>query len=258
MTKNNLTHFLISLLFIGSSTTAFALDIPAKLHWSKRVEMAAPVNGIIAEVNVHIGQRVKKDTVLVKLDMRGYEAAVNKAGAKVANLKEVHLEAKRERDRAQEMYDRTLLSEHDLQMAKNGYTHALAEYKTAQAELLQAQLDLEYSALRAPFDAVVVQRSAEPGQTVVSQLKPEVLVVVAAADQMLARGYIEQDDLNGDMQGQSATVVVDGQRYQGKVKHVGLEPAVLDKKGTFYEIEVEFTTGQRTLRAGQQAKISIK
>lgn len=256
--NNKLTGSLFILLMLLASQASYALDIPAKLHWSKRVELGTPVNGIITQVNVNIGQRVAKDTVLVKLDDRGFQASISKAQARVTNLKEVYLEAKRQRDRAQELYDRTVLSDHDLQVAKNALTTANSEYKTAQAELVQAKLDLEYSTLRAPYDAIVLKRAAEVGQTVVSELKPETLIVIAAAKQMIATGLISQQDLNGDMQGQSATVLIDGLTYEGKVKHVGLEPAKQDAQGTLYEIEVEFDSGQRILRAGQQAKIILR
>lgn len=254
-------HLLIATLFCLASPLAQALEISAQLHWSKRVAMSTPMSGVIKMVNAQAGQRVKKGTVMISLDQRGFKAAVNMAKAKVTNLNEVQLEAKREQDRAQELYDRTVLSDHDLQTAKNGYTAALSKYETAKAELVQAQLDLEYSSLTAPFDAMVLQRNGEIGQTVVSQLKPEALLVIADANHMLARGQIARDDLtginlNGDIQKRSATVVVNGQRYKGTVRQVGMEP-IAGKEG-LYLIEVEFKPGKRSLRAGQQAKIQLK
>lgn len=257
LVKQRLFTLFTGLLLLLSALPAQALDVTARLHWSQRVEMSTPVSGVIQTVNVRIGQRVKKGAVLVSLDQRGFKAKQKMAQAKVNNLKEVQLEAKRQQDRAQELYDRTVLSDHDLQVAKNGYTAARSGYQTAQAELVQAKLDLEYSNLRAPFDAIVLQRSVEVGQTVISQLRPEPLLVVAASEKMIARGLIEQDDLNGDIHGKSATVIVDGKTYPGKVLQVGLEPVKSQKSGTFYAIEVEFTTGQRTLRAGQEAKIKL-
>ncbi|MDH5409014.1 MAG: efflux RND transporter periplasmic adaptor subunit [Gammaproteobacteria bacterium] len=248
---------IVILINIVTLSAAQALEISATLHWSKRVELGTPVNGVIKEVNVDIGQRIAKDTVLVSLDARGYRAAQSKARANVKHLKEAWLEAKRERDRAKELYERTVLSDRDLQLALNALTSAESAHLTAKAELVQAELNLEYSSLRAPFDAIVLKRNAEVGQTVVSELKPEVLVVIAASDQMIARGLISASHLNGDIHGQSATVKVDGLSYQGKVKHIGLEPVNTGKQDKHYEIEIVFTTGQRILRAGQQATINL-
>lgn len=235
----------------------YALDIPASLHWSKRVELGTPVSGIIKTVVANIGDKVNKGDVLIKLDDRKYVAALNKAKARVKDLNEKHKEAKRELDRALELYDRTVLSDHDLQTAKNAKVAADSEYATANAELVTAKLNLEYASIRAPFKALVLQRKAELGQVVVSQLKPETLITIAAAGEMIARGYIEQGDLNGQLRGHSATVIVAGKHYAGKVKHVGLEPVKLDKRGIYYEIDIVFNIGERILRAGQQVTIKL-
>ena len=263
MKQQNTLHRFISMLVLGgainlfSMASAYALDIPASLHWSKRVELSTPVSGVIKTVVANIGDKVNKGDALIKLDDRKYVAALNKAKARLKDLNEKHKEAKRELDRALELYDRTVLSDHDLQMAKNAKVAADSEYTTANAELVSAKLNLEYASIRAPFNALILQRMAEPGQVVLSQLKPTTLIIVAAAGEMIARGYIEQADLNGQQRGHSATVIVAGKDYAGKLKHIGLEPVKLDKQGIYYEIAVVFNIGERILRAGQPVTIKL-
>ena len=248
---------LASVIQLSATATAHALDIPATLHWSKRVELGTPVSGIIKSIAVETGDRVEKDALLIKLDDRNFVAALNKARASVKDLNERRIEAKRELDRAQELYKRPVLSDHDLQTAKNAKVAADSEYESAKAALVKAELDLEYTSIRAPFNAYVLQRNAEVGQTVVSQLKPEILITVAAAGEMLARGYIEQGDLNGSLRGRPAKVAAAGITFDGQVRHAGLEPVKTDKQGIYYEIVVVFNTGERILRAGQQVTIKL-
>ncbi len=259
-TMNNRTFLATAMLMVISllaAKVAMALDIDARLHWSKRVELGTSVNGVIKTVLVNTGDKVKQGDILLKLDDRQYVAALSRATARVKDLNEKRKEAKRELDRAKELYDRTVLSDHDLQTAKNNKVAADSEYETAKSQLVTAELNLEYTAIRAPFDAFVIKRNAEVGQTIVSELKPETLVIVAAAGEMIARGQIEQANLNGQLQGRPAEVLVAGIRYDGKVKHVGLEPVKTDKQGIYYEIAVVFNTGERTLRAGQQVTIKL-
>lgn len=263
MKQKNLLYRFTAMVMLGSVINlllipnTYALDISATLHWSKRVELGTPVNGIIKAVVANIGDKVNKGDTLIKLDDRNYVAALSKAKARVKDLSEKRKEAKRELDRAQELYDRTVLSDHDLQTAKNAKVAADSEYETTKAELVTADLNLEYASIRAPFDALVLKRNAEVGQTVVSQLKPETLITVAAAGEMIARGYIEQGDLNEQLRGRPATVVAAGMSYEGKVKHVGLEPVKTDKQGIYYEIAIVFNTGDRILRAGRQVTIKL-
>lgn len=240
-----------------SISTAHALEVPATLHWSKRVELGTPVSGMIKSVLANTGDKVSKGDSLVKLDDRHYAAALSKAQAQVKDLNEKSKEAKRQLDRALELYERTVLSDHDLQTTKNAKLTVESEYATAKAELVTAKLNLEYTDIRAPFDAFVLKRNVEEGQTIVSQLRPEMLVVIAASGEMIARGYIAPGDLNGLQRDRPATVVIAGVDYNGKIKQVGLEPVKIDKQGIYYEIDIVFNTGERILRAGQQVTIQL-
>jgi len=219
--------------------------------------LATPVSGVIKSVLVNTSDKVRKGDVLVKLDERMYAADLRKAKARIKEFDEKQKEATRELDRAQELYNRTVLSDHDLQTAKNAKVSADSEYATARAELVTAELNLENSTIVAPFDAFVLQRTAEVGQTVASELKPETLITLAASGEMIARGYIEQAYLNGQLQGQAAQVEVAGITYNGKVKHIALEPVKLEKQGIYYEIDIVFNTGDRIMRAGQQVMIKL-
>lgn len=261
--KHNTLFYRFSAIFLGSIINlaavadGHAVEIAATLHWSKRVELSTPVSGVIKSVLVDTGDRVKAGDILLQLDDRHYVAARDKASAELKDANEKRKEAKRELDRAQELYDRTVLSEHDLQTAKNAKVEADAAYATAKAALVNAELKLEYSRIRAPFDAYIIERHAEVGQTVVSQLKPETLLIVAAAGEMIARGYIEPAQLKTPLRGRPAQVVVAGVRYDGKVKHVGLEPVKRDKQGIYYEVDVVFHSGTHSLRAGQQVTVKL-
>jgi len=254
-----LTHMFItgSAISLLSIPLAHALDVPATLHWSKRVELGTSVSGVIKTVAANPGDKVSKGDSLIKLDDRHYAAALSKARARVKDLGEKRKEAKRELDRAQQLYDRTVLSDHELQTAKNARVAAESDYETARAERVTAELNLEYTDIRAPFNAFVLQRNVEVGQTIVSELKPEILVIIAAAGEMIARGYIAQKDLNGLSRGQAVSVVVAGLNYDAKIKHVGLEPVKSDKQGIYYEIDIVFNTGERLLRAGQKVTIKL-
>ena len=252
-------HMVAALLCsLCMAPAALALEIEAKLSWSQRVELAMPVSGVIKKVSVNAGDRVKKDTPLVELDDRAYRAAVSKARAVIKDLDEQQKEAARELERAQQLYDGTMLSQHELQMVKNAKVNADARYQAAKAELVQVQLDLEYATLRAPFDAIILQRHAELGQTVVSQLKPETLIVLAAAGRMLATGYLPQEDLEGDIRDKPAMIRVNNQSRQGRIKSIGLEPMQGGQQKTgYYEIMIEFDTDGMALRAGQKAVIEL-
>jgi len=183
------------LLVLGvlSVPAAAGQRLEGRLHWARVVELSVPVSGVVAEVPVRPGQRVARGGVLLRLDQRGFRAAREAARARLAGREADLEEARRERDRALELYERTVLSDHELQLARIAHTQAEAAAAEARAALVRAELELEYATLRAPFDAVVLERRAEPGQTVSAALAPPVLLVVAEAGRMALHVPVASD-----------------------------------------------------------------
>jgi len=249
--------YLIVFFCLHITSVSYAQEFSAKLHWAKRVELGSPVSGVVEKVSVNVGDKVNSEDALVQLDSSVFQAHVNEYKAQLLSSQEALKEAERERDRALELYDRTVLSDHDLQIAKNKYKAAIARDKHVMANLIASQFNLKHSTIRAPFDAVVLQRYAQPGQVVATQFSQGPLIVVAASDKMIARFNIAEDMLTLIRKNKQASVVVDGETYHGKIISIGLELATGDVSSSGYPVEVEFSV-ERLLRAGRTAKVEMK
>ena len=245
----------LAVLSFLTNTIAVAEDFEAVLSWSKRAELSTPVNGLVQQVFAQPGNIVAKGEVLVQLDPRLFKADLKYAKARFKNTEAQSQEAKRELERQTDMYDRTMLSEHELQVAKNNFTSALSQFQQAKAALTKAKLNLEYSAIRAPFNAVVIRASAVKGQVVASEITPPVLVVVAEAKRMLARFYVAADKVNNFVLNQGAKVNVAGQVFQGKISNIALEPDTAKTGG--YAVDVLFDSQEKLLRAGQKGTVDL-
>lgn len=255
--KYNVKKFIISIVTLTLMNTAsvIAEEYEATLVWSKRVELSTPVNGLVQKVFAETGKIVAKGDVLVQLDPRAFKADLKYAKAKFKNTNEQSQEAKRELDRQTDMYDRTMLSDHELQVAKNNFTAAQSLYQQAQSSLTKAKLNLEFSAIRAPFNAIVISSSAVKGQVVASEITPPVLVIVAEAKRMLARFYVTADKVNSFAVNQAAKVNVNGQSFQGKVFNIALEPDAL--KSGYYTVDIVFDSKDNMLRAGLKGTVDL-
>lgn len=237
---------------------AQAAEVPAVLQWSQRVELSTPVSGVVQTVNVSVGERVRQGQVLLRLDERIYAGRVEEAAAAVMRNREDAAEAERDLKRVQELYDRTVISVSELEQAKMRQARAAALLKESRARQRQELKNREDTSLRAPFDAVVVARQAEPGQAVAAALQPQILLVVARAGEMLARAQVQEAQLAGLKAGQEVEVNVGRQRFRGKVRAMGLEPTTRDKSGLpLYPLDVVFVPGETQLRAGAAALLSL-
>lgn len=142
------------------------------------IELTTRVSGVVEEVYVKPGQSVKKGTVLLRLNKVIYQAQVLEAGAETERLRAEAAEAKRDLDRAEELYSRTVSSTTELDSAKLRYTRAKSVLTVAEARATIAKKNLADSELKAPFTGVVAAVPAAPGVVVASDCQPRALVVM--------------------------------------------------------------------------------
>lgn len=246
---------LVFLWLLAFPLLTTAADLSAQVNWSQRVRLSSPVSGTVIAVLVDAGQRLQQGQVMLRLDPARLQAALDNAQAQVKDKKAALDEAEREQERAEELYAQTVLSDRDLQLAKNQFLAAQAVYQRALAQMVNAKQDLQDGVIRAPFDGVVISRTVEVGQTIVSRTEVEELFSFGATSHYLAQGQVSTEIANQLQVGQALDVSVTKQRFQGKVKYIGLEP-VAGKDG-IYPIDVEFQAGENILRVGQPAVIHL-
>ena len=236
--------------------SAWAAGFEATIHWAHRLELSTPVSGVIKTVHVVPGAFVKQGQVMLALDPTPFKSALQHARAAEVRAAVARDEAKRDAEQAKELYDNTVLSTVDLQNADNKYKRAQADWSAADADVARAEYRLAYSTIRAPFEGWVLQRNAEPGQTVSSRLAPPTLLVFAAAGRYIARARVPGPQLDRISAGQRIKVKVGGGEYSGSIASIGLEPASPGKESA-YAVDVVFNVPKALLRAGQRAEVNL-
>ena len=245
--KRMLASLAVCLVALGAQ----AAEYPALLAWTQRVVLSTPVSGVVTSVAAVAGERVSEGQMLVQLDLRPFESALREVEAQARKHRLNRDEAERELQRTRELYDRTVISAHDLQLQEIAFAAAEADYASARARLEAAQLHLEYASIRAPFAGLVLEVSAAPGETVVNAQQATPLVTLARDRPMSARALVPAEAAGALSPGQSATVRVDRQSYPASVVQIGAEA---DASGR-YEVSVSFDPGDAVLRAGTPAHI---
>lgn len=238
-------------LVLLASSPVWAADYTAVLQWSQLTGMSTASPGVVDKVLVQAGQQVRQGELLLALDPVRYQAQVMEARADVDRLLEEEAEAKRNFDREKELYDRTVTATTVFDAAKLRLVQAKSATQMGQARLEKARRALADSELHAPFPALVIDRPAEPGM-VVAQCQPPMLLKLARADEILARGNLTPAQASGVGVGGSATVVVGDKSYAGKIR--GLRFVEGDKPG--YQVDVAIARPAR-LMAGQAATIKL-
>lgn len=144
---------------VAESASSFEgnLIFPGTLRAFKRAELSFRVDGTVVERNIHVGQSVKKDQVLIQLDPREYEIALQKADGKVESTKAQLSFALRDYDRMKNIYEKDpgAISQSLLDRKLESGNQLKAELSIAEGDLDKAKDDLSYTQLKAPFDGIV-------------------------------------------------------------------------------------------------------
>ncbi len=156
--------------------TTLLLSMP--LLAAGTVRLSTPVNGVVKEVFVQPGQRVKHGDKLLALDDTRQRARLMEAEAGLARLKQDAEEADKDLKRAEELYVRGVSATTELDAAKLRHARTTAEFKQADARRIIAQKNLHDTILLAPFDGIIKAREAEPGMVVAVECSPPTLIVL--------------------------------------------------------------------------------
>ena len=122
---------------------------------TESVPLTARVKGEIVKINFTEGEKVKAGTVLFEIDPREYEAALLSAKADLEKAKSEKDHADLEFKRHEELRESDVDSDAKFQQYKNQKQKADASYLAAEAAVKLAELNLEYTKIKAPFDGWV-------------------------------------------------------------------------------------------------------
>lgn len=147
-----------SISAFGSANPRFNIMLSA--------QVAGQVESLSA--NFETGLRVKQGTVLATLESSDYRATVAQAQQQLAEAELLFMQEQRQgRQAATEWQASGLAGEpDDLVLRKPQLAQAQAAVNNAKAQLQSAEKDLQFTEIKAPFDALIVTRDISPGSFV--------------------------------------------------------------------------------------------
>lgn len=155
-------------------------------------ELKPQVNGEITQVLFQDGQIVKKGQALFVIDPRPYQAEVNRFKAQLASAKSRAKLAKEELERSAKLVKSKLVSQSVYDTALNEYNVAALAIDEAKSALVESQINLDFSTIRAPFTGRISRAELTIGNIVDAQMNPPVLATVVASDKLYAEFSVDE------------------------------------------------------------------
>jgi membrane fusion protein (multidrug efflux system) len=140
---------------VGTSNADMQTTYPAAIKGIQDVEIRPKVQGFLTQINVKEGQAVSAGQVLFVIDNETYQAQVRQAQAAVNAAQQQCNTAKLTYDNAQQLHEKKVIGDYELQTSKNTYESAQAQLAQAQAALASAKESLSFCFVKSPAAGVV-------------------------------------------------------------------------------------------------------
>lgn len=268
------------------------LDVTGTLDADERSEIATQTGGLVLNVPIDLGVRLKRGDLLIEMDPREAKLRVESASAQqqqqlarlgidpgkrfevdaVADVKA----AKEALDMAETDYKRTLAlytegalpkaqldaaesnkqrAQAQYEIARNGVGQAVAGLGAAQAQASLSQKTLEDMKVRAPFDGIIAEKRISPGEFA----GPGRVVAVLVKDDILRFHFdVSENDIGVVAAGAHVDIHVaayPGRSFPGVVKHLG---ATVKLQSRTLPVEAEVLNEKFELKPGLFARASVQ
>lgn len=130
------------------------------------VELRARVSGYLDAIEFQPGQTVNQNDLLFVIDQRPFELAAEQAEATLEQRRTELRLAIRERERGEQLVQNRNISESTFDERVTAEQSARAAVQAAQAALRQAELDLEFTQVRAPVTGKISRERVTVGNLV--------------------------------------------------------------------------------------------
>lgn len=239
---------------VARRTIVERVSASGKIQPEVEVKITAEVNGQIIKLPVKEGDVVEKGDLLVQLNPDIYDAAVLRAEAalnsaksnlasaraQVAQGEANQLAAKKAFERAEVLFDQTVISQAEYDQTEASYLTANANLTSAnesvrsaeyailsgEASLQEARDNLSRTTLRAPQTGIVTALAKEIGESVQGNgfTAGEVILNVSDLSAMEVNVEVNESDIVRIHLGDDAEIEVDaylGEKFQGTVTEIG-------------------------------------
>ena len=141
-------------------------DYVGRIRAQQFVEVHARVEGYLEKMLFDEGTYIQKGQTLFQIDPTLYKARAKRAKAQLNKAQAQALKAERDLNRIKPLFELNAASQLDLDNAIANYEGANADVAVCEADMVQAQMILDYTTVKSPISGYISERNADIGALV--------------------------------------------------------------------------------------------
>ena len=210
-------------------------------------------SGYVDQVNVKVGEKVKKGQTLIQLDDSNLQAKRSQVKSNINTAKTAFENAKKDLERYENLKANNSVSKKEFEQIKLQYDNAQSNLEAARQQLNSIESELNYVNIKAPFDGVVTNKFIKAGNLAMPG-KP--LLNINGSDQYEVISKVGEEQVNQISEGQEVNVYISSVdvELKGKVTEVSSSSAV---SGGQYMVKINIPMNDK-IKPGMYAEVKIQ
>jgi RND family efflux transporter MFP subunit len=246
---------------IYPSQTFTILNASGYIVPQRKASVASKITSRLVALNVEEGSRVKKGDVIARLEGEDVAAARRQSAANLEQVRAELTDATVAYNRSAELVKHGYISRADFDIAEARYKKAVAGVSASRAALTSADVQIDYTLIRAPFDAIVLTKNADVGDIVTplgaaANAKASV-VTLADMDSLQVEVDVSESNIGKIRIGQPCDVQLDAlpdMRFRGEA-HMVVPTA--DRSKATVMVKVSFIDKDPRILPEMSAKVAF-
>jgi RND family efflux transporter MFP subunit len=193
----------------------------------RKAAVASKGTGRLVFLGVEEGDHVKKGQIIARIEDEDVQANLDQARQNLQTFEAELNDAQQTLERQRNLLAQKLASQADFDAAEFRYKRVVASIASAKAAVAAADVALENTRIRAPFDGTVLLKHADVGEVVApfgaSSNARGAVVTIADMASLEVEADVSESNIERISPGQACEIVLDAypdQRYQGYVSKI--------------------------------------
>ena len=250
---------LVPAVLISPAQAASVVIASGYVVAQRKAAVASKATGRLVYLGVVEGDRVREGQVIARIEDADVRAQVAQAQANV-QLGEADLQdARRSMEREKQLLDSNLSTQAAFDAAEARYRRVTATIDVAKANLAAAQVALENTVIRAPFEGTVLTKNADVGEVVApfaaSALSKAAVVTLADLHSLQVEVDVSESNIEQVIAGSPCEIVLDAYpdvRYPGSVAKI---VPTADRAKATVQVKVAFNRYDARVLPEMSAKV---
>lgn len=232
---------LVKTLEVQDTLFEHFFQLPGDVETDENITIYPEYSGVLVDVSVEEGQRVRKGSVLARIDDGGLKN-------QLAQIKTRAALAKTTFERQKRLWEQNIGSEIQFLEAKTNY-------EAVQSSVEQMEAQLGKTVVRAPFSGIIDEILTDQGQVVVPGQTP--LFRLINLSDMYITAAVPENHLGSISEGTEVAVEIQatGTAFESQISQIG---NFIDPDNRTFEIKIPVPDGQKEVKPNLIANIRVK